>query len=284
LGVKESVIPVDPDGLKSTILRLSPDVVVLANDRKEKFGVSELLDVKMLGVEVVEFEDFIEAELGQIAVERMRPEWLLVSKGYNLSRFAFEKVNYCFNAFLALVVLLLTFPMMLLAMFAIYLDDGRRDKASFLYKQVRVGLNGHKFEIMKFRSMGKNAEKDGAQWAQENDVRVTRVGHYLRKYRIDELPQLFNVLRGEMCFVGPRPERPEFITELSQSIPFFDYRHAVKPGLTGWAQISYPYGASTKDSFEKLKYDLYYIKHKSFMLDIFVLLRTVEIVLFGKGR
>jgi sugar transferase (PEP-CTERM system associated) len=263
---------------------LAPDVVVLANGRKEKISVDVLLELKMSGVEVVELEDFIESELGQIAVEEMRPEWLLVSKGFNFSRFAFEKVNYLFNAFLAVVVLLLTFPLMIAAIVAIYFDDGRKDKAGFLYRQIRVGINGRNFEIIKFRSMGKSAEKNGAQWAVKNDARVTRVGHYLRKYRIDELPQLFNVLKGEMCFVGPRPERPEFVDELSKEIPFFHYRHAVKPGLTGWAQISYPYGACTKDSFEKLKFDLYYIKHRSFLLDLFVLLRTVEIVLFGKGR
>jgi lipopolysaccharide/colanic/teichoic acid biosynthesis glycosyltransferase len=173
---------------------------------------------------------------------------------------------------------------MLFAAIAIYFDDGRRDKASCFYKQVRVGEGHRPFEIIKFRSMRVNAEKNGAQWAVENDMRVTRVGHYLRKYRIDELPQLLNVLRGEMCFVGPRPERPVFVDKLAENIPFFNYRHCVKPGLTGWAQVNYPYGSTEKDSFEKLKFDLYYIKHRSFLLDLFVLLRTVEIVLFGRGR
>ena len=172
----------------------------------------------------------------------------------------------------------------LATMLAIYFDDGRRDKAGFLYKQIRVGENGKHFEIIKFRSMGKDAEKNGAQWASANDVRVTRVGKYLRKYRLDELPQLINVLRGDMCFVGPRPERPVFVDELAAQIPMFHYRHCVKPGLTGWAQVEYPYGASTNDSFEKLKFDLYYIKHRSFLLDLFVLIRTVEVVLFGRGR
>jgi Sugar transferases involved in lipopolysaccharide synthesis len=132
--------------------------------------------------------------------------------------------------------------------------------------------------------MGKDAEKDGAQWAQKNDMRVTRVGRILRKYRIDELPQLINVLRGDMNFVGPRPERPEFVEELSNDIPFYDYRHSVKPGLTGWALLKYPYGASVNDSLEKLKFDLYYIKHRSILLDFFILIRTVEVVLFGRGR
>ncbi|MCP4258297.1 MAG: TIGR03013 family PEP-CTERM/XrtA system glycosyltransferase [Planctomycetes bacterium] len=266
------------------ISRLEPDVVVLANDRGENIDVKGLLDLKMKGAEVVELEDFIESELGQIAVESMRPEWMLLSKGYRFNRFAFDKLNYLFNALLALTVALLTSPFMLATMLAIYFDDGRRDKAGFLYKQIRVGENGKHFEIIKFRSMGKDAEKNGAQWASANDVRVTRVGKYLRKYRLDELPQLINVLRGDMCFVGPRPERPVFVDELAAQIPMFHYRHCVKPGLTGWAQVEYPYGASTNDSFEKLKFDLYYIKHRSFLLDLFVLIRTVEVVLFGRGR
>lgn len=276
--------PKNEEELTVWLNNLSPDVVVLANDRGEHINVNRLLDLKMNGAEVVELEDFVEAELGQIAVERMRPEWLLVSKGFNFNRFAFDKMNYVFNVFLALIVLFLTFPLMIVAMIAIYLEDGRRDNAGFLYKQVRVGAGSKPFEIIKFRSMGKNAEKNGAQWAVENDVRVTKVGNYLRRYRIDELPQLFNVFKGEMCFVGPRPERPVFVEQLAEEIPFFHYRHCVKPGLTGWAQVNYPYGASETDSFEKLKFDLYYIKHRSFLLDLFVLLRTVEIVLFGRGR
>jgi sugar transferase (PEP-CTERM system associated) len=276
--------PKSEEALSKWLNSLCPDVVVLANDRGESINVNLLLDLKMSGAEVVELEDFVEAELCQIAVERMRPEWLLVSKGFNFNRLVFDKLNYVFNATLALVVFLLTSPLMLFAAIAIYFDDGRRDKASCFYKQVRVGEGHRPFEIIKFRSMGVNAEKNGAQWAVENDMRVTRVGHYLRKYRIDELPQLLNVLRGEMCFVGPRPERPVFVDKLAENIPFFNYRHCVKPGLTGWAQVNYPYGSTENDSFEKLKFDLYYIKHRSFLLDLFVLLRTVEIVLFGRGR
>lgn len=266
------------------IKKADPDIVILANDVGEKLPEEMLLHMKMSGVEVVELEDFVESELGQIAVEKMDPKWMLTSDGFNFSRQGFGVFNYLFNAFLAVFVLSLTWPLMIIAAIAIYFEDGKRDKAPLLYKQIRVGINGNPFEIVKFRSMGKHAEKDGAQWASKNDVRVTKVGYYLRKYRIDELPQLINVFRGEMCFVGPRPERPEFVEELSKNIPYFEFRHYVKPGLTGWAQIKYPYGASEKDSFEKLKFDLYYIKHKSFLLDILVLLRTVETVLFGQGR
>lgn len=260
------------------------DVVVLALDKDEELPVVALLDLKMHGIEIVEIEDFVEAELGQLAVEHMRPEWLLKSTGFNLNRVFFNKCNYVLNATLAFIMLLVLWPFMLAAIVAIYLDDGRRDKAGFLYRQVRIGKDNKPFEIIKFRSMGKDAEKNGAQWAVTNDTRVTRVGNILRKYRIDELPQLFNVIRGDMYFVGPRPERPQFVNELEKDIPFYTYRHCVKPGLTGWAQINYPYGASDKDSLEKLKFDLYYIKHHSFLLDVYVLIRTVEIVLFGKGR
>lgn len=260
------------------------DVVVIALDKDEELPVEALLDMKMDGIEIVELEDFVEAELGQLAVEHMRPEWLLKSEGFNFNKVFFNKCNYFLNASLAFLMLLFVWPLMLVAVVAIYFDDGRRDKAGFLYKQIRVGKDNKPFEIIKFRSMGKDAEKNGAQWAVTNDMRVTRVGKYLRKYRVDELPQLLNVLRGDMHFVGPRPERPQFVDELNKEIPFFSYRHCVKPGLTGWAQINYPYGASNKDSLEKLKFDLYYIKHHSFLLDIYVLIRTVEIVLFGKGR
>jgi sugar transferase (PEP-CTERM system associated) len=260
------------------------DVVVIASDKDEGLPTESLLELKMGGVEIVELEDFVESELGQLAVEHMRPEWLLKSDGFNFNRILFNRLNYIFNAGIALSMLLFVWPFMLAAIIAIYLDDGKRDKAGLLYRQQRVGAGGLPFEIMKFRSMGKNAESNGPQWATSDDMRVTTVGKYLRKYRIDELPQLINVLRGDMYFVGPRPERPEFVEELKKEIPFFSYRHCVKPGLTGWAQINYPYGASTKDSLEKLKFDLYYIKHHSFLLDIFVLIRTVEIILFGKGR
>ena len=166
----------------------------------------------------------------------------------------------------------------------IYLDDGRKKDGTILYRQERIGKNGRVFNILKFRSMRMDAEAAGAQFAQKKDSRVTRLGEFIRKYRIDELPQLLNVIKGEMAFVGPRPERPEFVTDFIKEIPYYNQRHNVKPGLTGWAQLNYPYGSSTKDTIEKLKYDLYYIKHSSIILDILILLRTAEVVLFGKGR
>jgi len=260
------------------------DVVVLANEVNEEVPESMLLDLKILGLKVMELEEFVEAELGQIMVDYIDSRVLLTSEGFEVTGQLSRIANYLVNVTLAIIVLLLTTPFIIITIFLIYFDDGLRDNAPILYRQKRVGLNGRCFEIIKFRSMGKNAEKDGAQWATKNDVRVTKIGEYLRKYRIDELPQLINVFRGEMNFVGPRPERPEFVESLSEEINFFNYRHAVKPGLTGWAQVNYPYGASTKDSFEKLKFDLYYVKHRGVFFDFFVLLRTVEVVIFGQGR
>ncbi|MEQ8801883.1 MAG: sugar transferase, partial [Haliea sp.] len=165
---------------------------------------------------------------------------------------------------------------------AIKLEDGWR--APVIFRQKRVGLDGRAFDVLKFRSMTVDAEGDGkARWATSNDARITRVGHIIRKLRIDELPQVINVLTGEMSLVGPRPERPEFVRQLAAEIPFFDKRHCVKPGITGWAQLNYPYGASTRDALHKLEYDLYYVKNRSLFLDFLVLLQTAEVVLFGKG-
>lgn len=226
----------------------------------------------------------MERETGQIMVNLMYPSWLIYSKGFESQSYLRQIRNYSFNVFLATLVLLFVWPFMLLTALIIYVDDGRKTGASVFYKQVRVGKNGEPFSIYKFRSMGIDAEKNGAQWADKNDVRVTRVGGFIRKYRLDELPQLYNVFKGDMSFVGPRPERPEFVEQLEQAIPFYSKRHNVKPGLAGWAQLNYPYGASIEDAEGKLKYDLYYVKHQSFLLDILVLIRTIEVVLFGKGQ
>jgi lipopolysaccharide/colanic/teichoic acid biosynthesis glycosyltransferase len=170
-------------------------------------------------------------------------------------------------------------PFMLLTAIAVKLES----PGPILYHQVRVGLNGRHFRIYKFRSMRQDAEKNGAVWAQKNDARVTRVGAFIRNTRLDELPQLYNVLAGTMSFVGPRPERPEFVTDLAQQIPFYDTRHKVQPGLMGWAQLKYPYGASVEDAKNKLQYDLYYTKNHSFLMDMLIMIQTVEIILLGKG-
>jgi exopolysaccharide biosynthesis polyprenyl glycosylphosphotransferase len=187
-----------------------------------------------------------------------------------------------FDVIASFLLLMVAWPFILLTILAIKLEDGWG--APVLYKQVRVGLNGQPFDVMKFRSMRTDAEKAGqAIWATQNDSRITRVGNVIRKYRIDELPQLFNVFRGDMAFVGPRPERPVFVEKLAKNIPYYNERHRVKPGITGWAQLCFAYADNEEDSKEKLRYDLYYIKNNSLLLDILILLQTVEVVLFKKG-
>lgn len=274
----------EPESWVSFLEHYLPDVIVLAQDKDETIPVMALMPLKMKGVDIVELEDFVEAEINQIALEEIKPDWLLANAGFKQDVRGTSIWNQILNKSLAAFMLLLTLPIMAITAFAIYLDDGKKNQSGVLYRQIRVGKDGKLFEILKFRSMGVNAEKNGAQWAVSDDPRVTRIGGFLRKYRLDELPQLINVLKGEMCFVGPRPERPEFMDELTKKHPYFPLRHCVTPGLTGWAQLKYPYGASEKDSFEKLKFDLYYIKHRSVLLDIFILIRTVEIVAFGRGR
>jgi len=259
------------------------DEIVVANDeRRDNLPVDELFACKIRGVEVTEILDFIERETGQIAVNLIYPSWVIYSNGFASANHLRNTLDWVFNASMGFVLLMLTWPVMLITTLLIKLDEGL--KAPVFYFQERVGLDGQAFNIIKFRSMRVDAEKNGAQMASENDDRTTKIGKFIRKYRVDELPQIYNVMRGDMGFVGPRPERPEFVQQLIKNIPYYNERHNVKPGLTGWAQLKYPYGATEEDSLEKLKYDLYYIKHRSFMLDLLILIRTVEIVLFGKGR
>jgi sugar transferase (PEP-CTERM system associated) len=259
------------------------DEIVVANDeRRDNLPIDELFACKIRGVEIIDILDFIERETGQIAVNLIYPSWVIYSNGFASTHYLRNSLDWLFNAVIAGCLLLVTWPVMLLAVISMKITEGIH--APILYKQERVGLDGEPFNIIKFRSMRLDAEKSGAQMASENDSRITFVGHYLRKYRIDELPQIWNVFHGDMGFVGPRPERPEFVQDLIKNIPYYNERHNVKPGLSGWAQLKYPYGASEADSLEKLKYDLYYIKHRSFLLDLLILIRTVEVVLFGKGR
>ena len=260
------------------------EIVIACDQRRGTLPVEVLFDCRLRGIEVTELLDFMERETGQIVVNLMYPSWVIYSNGFQSQNYLRDALDYSLNAFFALLVFALVWPIMLFTATFIYFDDGRRTGVSVFYKQERVGLNGKLFKIIKFRSMRPDAEKDGAKWASKNDDRVTRIGHFIRKYRIDELPQLLNVFRGEMSFIGPRPERPEFVEQLVREVPYYNQRHNVKPGLAGWAQLNYPYGASVEDSMEKLKFDLYYVKHQSLLLDILILIRTVEVVLFGKGR
>jgi sugar transferase (PEP-CTERM system associated) len=260
------------------------EVVIACDQRRGTLPVEILFDCRLRGVGVTDLLDFMERETGQIVVNLMYPSWVIYSNGFNSQNYLRDALDYTMNCLMASLVLLLAWPFMLLTAIIIFFEDGNFKNASVFYKQERVGLNGQLFNIIKFRSMRLDAEKDGAKWATANDSRVTKVGHFIRKFRIDELPQLLNIFRGEMSFIGPRPERPQFVEQLIREIPYYNQRHNVKPGLAGWAQLNYPYGASVEDSMEKLKFDLYYVKHQSLMLDILILIRTVEVVLFGKGR
>lgn len=255
------------------------EIVIAMDDRRRGFPVAELLECRFNGIAVVDLVSFLERETGRVAVDLVEPSWLIFSDGFNTNmqtRFG----TRAFDVTVAAAMFVVALPVMVCAAVAVVVDDGW----PILYRQKRVGQMGRAFDVLKFRSMIKNAEADGkAQWAKTGDQRITRVGATLRKLRIDELPQLINVLRGDMSIVGPRPERPEFVERLARTIPYYHERHVVKPGITGWAQLSYPYGSSDDDALAKLQYDLYYIKHKGLIFDLIVMLQTAEVVLWGKG-
>jgi sugar transferase (PEP-CTERM system associated) len=276
------VIPEPEDWVQFVKEKEVSEIVITPDDRRrtsgEAFPLSQFLDCKLMGVPSVYAQSFYEREMGLIDVDLLQPGWMLYSDGFNFSRTS-QIAKRGLDLFLASSFLLICWPFMLLTAIAVKLES----KGPALYHQVRVGLNGKTFRIYKFRSMRQDAEKNGAVWAQKNDNRVTRVGAFIRNTRLDELPQIYNVLAGSMSFVGPRPERPEFVKNLSEQIPYYDMRHKVKPGLMGWAQLKYPYGASVEDAKNKLQYDLYYTKNHSFMMDILIMIQTVEIILLGKG-
>jgi len=222
---------------------------------------------------------FFERQTGQIQLESLNASWMIFSDGFHRSPMK-DIVKRIFDVTASSLLLLLTLPVFVLTALLIWLESG----SPILYRQERVGENGRIFNVLKFRSMRKDAERDGVpQWAKKQDARVTRVGKVIRLLRIDELPQIFNVLRGDMSFVGPRPERPYFVDELTKKISYYPSRHTVKPGITGWAQIRYPYGATVEDAVQKLQYDLYYVKNHTLFLDLIVLIQTAQVVLFGKG-
>ncbi|WP_207060974.1 TIGR03013 family XrtA/PEP-CTERM system glycosyltransferase [Motiliproteus sp. SC1-56] len=257
------------------------EVVVAADQRRGNLPMEALYRCRIGGVKVMDIATFIERESGKIPLKTLRPSWLVYGEGYGGASLLVRMAKRGFDILISLLLLLLVWPLMVITALLIKLESG--PGAPVLYTQKRVGLHGVPFSIFKFRSMTVDAEANGAVWARQNDQRVTAVGAFIRKYRIDELPQLFNILRGDMSFIGPRPERPEFVEKLSQSIPYYGDRHQVKPGLTGWAQICYAYGSSEADALEKLQYDLYYIKNFSFLLDTIILIQTAEVVFFGKG-
>lgn len=254
-------------------------VVALTERRGGSMPLRELLDCKLSGIKVVDIATHFEKTLAQIKISHVNAGWLVFGDGFNqgVMRSAIKRVT---DIVFATAIMAVTWPIMLVTAIAIRLES----RGPVLYKQERIGLNGQPFNVVKFRSMRTDAEKDGKpRWATLNDDRVTRVGRFIRKVRIDELPQLFNVLRGEMSMVGPRPERQFFVDELVAKIPYYAVRHSVKPGVTGWAQVRYEYGSTIEDSVEKLQYDLYYVKNNTLFLDLLIMLETVAVVLTGKG-
>ncbi|SJM92470.1 Undecaprenyl-phosphate galactosephosphotransferase [Crenothrix polyspora] len=257
------------------------DEIVIALDDNRKFmPLKELLDAKLSGFAIMDSMGFYEREQGLVSLDNITPSWLVFSDGFSQGGLrAFQK--RIFDLISSTLLLLVSWPIILLTALAIYLESGFKEP--IFYRQLRVGENSLPFYVLKFRSMKVDAEKNGVQWAQKKDNRVTKVGAFIRKCRIDELPQIYNVFKGEMSFVGPRPERPEFVESFEQKIPYYQERHRVKPGITGWAQLCYPYGASEYDTIQKLQYDLYYVKNYSMFLDFSIMLNTIEVVLWGKG-
>ena len=254
-------------------------IIAMREQRGGALPVSQLLDCKLRGVQITDLQSFFERELGQIRLDSLKASWLVFGEGCRQGLIR-ETVKRLFDVVASGLLLLFTLPVIVVTALLICLEGG----GPIFYRQERVGQGGRVFEILKFRSMRHDAERDGKpKRAISNDNRVTRIGRFIRRTRIDELPQIINVLRGEMSFVGPRPERPFFVRQLVQEIPFYAARHSVKPGITGWAQVRYPYGASLQDASQKLQYDLYYVKNHSLFLDLLILVETVEVVLWGKG-
>lgn len=286
-GDKDAADKVTTHSLETPLIKFVEEqdideIVIAADDRRSRgFPTKDLIDCKMSGVNILDLATFFERRAGKIRLDMLNPSWLYLSEGFHVG--AFRRIGKrVFDILAASALLPVAIPFAFLVSLAIFIESGGR--GNVLYSQVRVKRDGQPFKIYKFRSMVTNAEKNGvAQWATKNDSRITRVGNIIRKGRLDEIPQLFNVLNGDMSFVGPRPERPEFVEKLAKAVPYYEERHRVKPGLTGWAQVCYSYGDTVGDSIEKLQYDLYYVKNYSVLLDLLILLQTAEVVMLGKG-
>ena len=273
-----------PDGdasLYSVVKKYAINEIVLAV-RERRGGVlpmQELLECRLRGIRITELSTFFERERGQVRLDSLNASWLILGEGFNNNSLR-DVIKRGFDLVASSILLLATSPIMAITALLIKLDSS----GPLVYRQERVGTGGRTFDVAKFRSMRVDAEVAGKpMWATANDDRTTRIGRIIRKLRIDELPQIFNVFTGDMSFVGPRPERPFFVQQLAQEIPYYEARHSIKPGITGWAQVRYPYGASVEDAKEKLQYDLYYVKNHSLFLDIMILIDTVQVVLWGKG-
>lgn len=266
--------------LKRFVENLGVSEVVLAlEERRNSLPLADLLRMKTAGVHVNDFSSFIERETGRVDLDTVNPSWLIFSDGFSSGRAVSSVAKRLFDVAASSLLLVLTLPLIVLFAALVKLDS----KGPAFFRQLRVGLYGQPFYLIKLRSMHVDAEAAGAQWATKDDPRVTRIGRFIRKVRIDELPQAWSVLKGQMSFVGPRPERPEFVADLEDKLPYYAERHMVKPGITGWAQINYPYGASIEDSRHKLEYDLYYAKNYTPFLDLLIILQTLRVVLWREG-
>ena len=281
VAVPASRLVASGEGLAAEVrrLRVTEIIVAVRDQRGGAVPMDELLKCRLAGVPVHTLEGFYERLRGRVPVETLKASWLVYGEGFRQNWWrSFEK--RAVDVVVSLALLVVTLPLLVATAVAIAVGSG----FPVLYRQRRIGRGGKPFEMWKFRSMRQDAEADGAaRWAQPGDPRVTRVGRFIRKARIDELPQLFNVLKGDLSLVGPRPERPEFVDGLAKEIPFYNVRHSVKPGITGWAQVRYAYGASSLDAKKKLEYDLYYVKNHALLLDILILVETVRVVLRGEG-
>lgn len=267
--------------LKEFVKNNNIKLLLLGKIKLEEKEIDRILKIKLRGTEVMGYLDYMLDVEKKIEVSYINEEWLLNAYGFQILRSKVQnKIKRVFDIGMSITIGILTFPIMIIAMIIVRLES----PGPIIYSQARVGEKEKEFMVHKFRSMRQDAEKDGAKWAQKNDPRVTKFGNFMRKTRIDELPQLLNVIKGEMSFIGPRPERMVFIKELEKQIPYYGLRHMVKPGLTGWAQVMYPYGATVEDAKYKLEYDLYYIKGYNLFLDIVILFKTLKTVVFGKGR
>lgn len=276
----DRVVERPPDLFRWAVENDLDEIVIAMDDRRRGFPIHELLECRLAGIDILELPTFLERETGKVRLDILNPSWIIFGDGFRASPVQ-RVLERAFDLVASFCMLLLALPFVALAVIGIKFEEGLG--AQVLYRQRRVGRHGEIFDVLKFRSMRIDAEQGGAQYATKNDPRVTRMGGFMRKSRIDELPQLLNVLRGEMSFVGPRPERPEFVCQLEERIPYYRERHTVKPGITGWAQLCYPYGSTEKDAVEKLQYDLYYVKNRSLLFDLAILMQTVEVVLWGKG-
>lgn len=279
-AIEESIPRAAINNLTRYVDNLGVTEVVLAlEERRNALPLKDLLRIKTTGVHVNEFSSFLERETGRVDLDTVNPSWLIFSDGFSSGRMISSVAKRLFDILASAVVLCLTMPIILLFALLVKIDS----RGPAFYRQQRVGLFGENFDVIKLRSMRTDAEAAGAQWAAKDDPRVTRVGRFIRKVRVDELPQAWSVLKGEMSFVGPRPERPQFVAELEEQLRYYAERHMVKPGITGWAQINYPYGASIEDSRHKLEYDLYYAKNYTPFLDLIIILQTLRVVLWSEG-